>query len=122
MFFVVLALIGASVGTPGFAMSEFGKGVVIGIIVDRAILPHPYPTYGGRGPVYPQRGGPDYSGYGHGGYGYAPPRHVYVPGTTVHVGPTTVVEGGARHNADGTCTQSNGRKGIVENNMCFVAN
>ena len=27
---------------------------------------------------------------------------------------------GARHNTDGTCTQSNGRKGEVRGNECFV--
>ena len=27
---------------------------------------------------------------------------------------------GARHNADGSCTQSNGRRGYVRNGECFV--
>ncbi len=68
----------------------------------------PVPMYNAPSPIY---GG----GYGQGQQYRSAPRIIYVPGTTV------VVQG-ATDNGNGTCTQSNGSRGVMKDGACFVPN
>lgn len=90
----------ATVAMPARACDEDCQKLAIGVgafLYGRATAPQQYPAAG-------QYARP----------GYAPPRVVYVPATTV-------VVTGARHLPNGGCVQSNGRVGVVRDGMCFVA-
>lgn len=105
---VLLALVMASVSAvPASAWDTRDTVIVLGTLaVDRLVL-QPMRT------APPSYGQPQYPGQQH-RPGYAQPRVINAPSTVVIVA-------GARHNADGTCTQSNGRTGTIRSGMCFVS-